>query len=525
MKIVTVEQMQQIDQRCAHLGLPTDVLMENAGRAVAETTKEIIGGASGKQIVVLIGPGNNGGDGLVAGRYLHKDGAKVSLYLCSERSSSDANIIRAKELAMTFIEASRDLNLDTLNALLSSADAVIDAIFGTGRSRALRGVYPQILRKVSTGKENRPSLRIIALDVPTGLNSDTGEVDDACLNADNTITLGFPKLGLFNFPGAEKAGKLTIADIGIPPHLADELGVKTELITEDWVKSVLPKRPPGANKGTFGKVMAVAGSINYVGAAYLACSSAMRAGAGLVTLATATSLHPILASKLTEVTYLPLPESNRGIISPEAARLVRRELEQYNVMLIGCGLGQGQATTNFVRSILLSPKNVKTKVALPPAVIDADALNTLAKIPDWWRILNDNVILTPHPSEMSRLAGISVEDLLKDRVYITINLAVQWRKIIVLKGANTLIASPDGNCRINPMANPGLASAGTGDVLTGVIAGLLSQGVSLFNAAVSGVYLHGQAGEMVKARLGDAGMLASDLLPELPLLIKKIKER
>ena len=371
--------------------------------------------------------------------------------------------------------------------------------------------------KVDRAKGKEQRLRIIALDLPSGLDADTGAVDPACLYADNTITLGFPKLGLFNFPGAERAGKVSIADIGIPPHLAEE--VTTELVTSEWARSVLPKRPPDANKGSFGRVLVVAGSINYIGAAYLACSGAIRVGAGLVTLATARSLQPILASKLTETTYLPLPESRSGVISPGAAKLIHQQIDHYDVLLIGCGLGQDPAAIRFITATIL-----RSRQSLPPLVLDADALNTLARIPNWWQQLASNAILTPHPGEMARLAGISVSEVQSGRVGIARKLAQERHKTIVLKGAYTIIATPDGKAKISPIANPGLASAGTGDVLTGAIAGLVAQGLSLSDAAVLGVYLHGDAGERVKARLGDAGMIATDLLPELPLVLKQLKE-
>jgi len=516
-KIVTADQMHQIDQDSAKIGLPTDVLMENAGKAVAEEVRQILGDIDKQNILILIGPGNNGGDGLVTARHLHDWGAKVSLYLCSQRAQDDPNLELVQKRSVPCIEAAQDEKLDKLDELLSSADAVIDAIFGTGKRRPLHGIFPQVLDSVSGAKKKQPGLRIIALDVPSGLNADTGAVDDTCVYADNTITLGFPKPGLFNFPGAERAGKITIADIGIPSYLAEQVTV--ELVTEEWAKSVLPKRPLGANKSTFGRVLVAAGSINYIGAAYLACSGAIRVGAGLATLATATSLQHVLASKLTEVTYLPLPESRPGIISLEAARLIHQQLDQYNVLLLGCGLGQSQSAIRFIRSVLF-----RSKPALPSLVLDADALNTLAKIPNWWQKLTDDIILTPHPGEMARLTGASVDEVQSDRLGIAEKAAAEWHKTVVLKGAYTVIAAPDGRAGISPVANPGLASAGTGDVLTGVIAGLVAQGLSLFEAAVCGVYLHGKAGEMVKAELGDAGMLATDLLPRLPLVIKQLKE-
>ena len=517
MKILSTDQMRQAEQDCTQIGVSVDALMENAGKAVAETVRDILGAIDKQHIVVLIGPGNNGGDGLVTARYLHDWGAKVSVYLCSQRPPDDPNLKLVQERGIISIQAAEDESLNQFDSLLASANTVIDALFGTGKVRPLTGVYQQVLERVQKGKEKQPSIRVIAVDLPSGLNADTGEVDPVCLYADNTITLGYPKPGLFRFPGAERVGKLTTVDIGIPAHLVEQ--VEVELITDAWARTALPRRPLQANKGTFGKVLVIAGSINYIGAAYLACNGALRVGAGLVTLATATSLQPVLASKLTEVTYLPLPESQPGIISAQAAQLARQQFEDYNVLLMGCGLGQNRSTATFVRSILL-----RSKRPLPFPVLDADALNILAKTPNWWQQLTDDAILTPHPGETSRLAGMSVNEVQSDRVGTAKRLAAQWHKTVVLKGAYTVVAAADGRVRISPFANPGLASAGTGDVLTGVIAGLVAQGVPPFDAAALGVYLHAQAGEMVKGILGDAGIVATDLLTALPLVIKQLKE-
>jgi len=509
--------MRRIDQECGNIGLPTSVLMENAGRAIAEETRRILGAINEQEILVLVGPGNNGGDGLVAARYLHDWGARVSVYLFGRRSPDDTNLRLVQERGLRCVEAVHDGNLNGFVDLLSSATAVVDALFGTGASRPLGDILRQALDKISKAKEARPGLRIIAVDLPSGLNADSGAVDAACLYADNTITLAFPKPGLFNPPGLERTGEISVVDIGIPSYLAEP--ITTELITSEWARAVLPKRPLGANKGTFGKVLVVSGSLNYIGAAYLACNGAMRVGAGLVTLATATSLQPILASKLTEVTYLPLPESSPGIISPQAARLIEEELERYQVLLLGCGLGQSRSVVEFVESLVF-----REGVTVRPLVLDADALNTLARTPNWWQQLTVDVILTPHPGEMARLAGVSIDEVQSDRLGMAKKLAVEWHKTVVLKGAYTVIAAPNGQCRINPVANPGLASAGTGDVLAGVIAGLMAQGLRLFDAAACSVYLHGQAGELVKEKLGDAGMIATDLTSALPLVIKRLKE-
>jgi NAD(P)H-hydrate epimerase len=519
MKVVTAEQMREIDRMAASAGLTTEILMENAGRAVAEETKKLVGGVVGKHILIIVGPGNNGGDGLVAGRQLGDSGAEVSIYLCAQRPEGDKNLALAQQHGIITIQADQDRDFSRFESLLSSSDVVIDAIFGTGRSRALDGLFKEVLSRVIAVKKKTPKLFVIAVDMPSGLDSDTGAVDPSCPYVDATVTLGYPKLGLFNFPGAERAGKVIIVDIGLPTSMGEN--IPTELITEDWVKSVLPARTAGANKGSFGKVLVVAGSINYIGAAYLACMGAARVGAGLVTLSTASSLQPILAAKMAEVTYAPLPESEAGVIATKAASTLKRWLPDYGVLLVGCGLGQKAAVAEFVKSVLFS----LVKGLSPALVIDADALNTLAQIPDWWQKLIQDAILTPHPGEMTRLAGVSVDEVQRQRLDIARKSAVEWRKVVVLKGAYTVVAASDGRARISQVANPGLASAGTGDVLTGVIAGLVAQGLSLFDAAACGVYLHGQAGEMVRRELGDAGMLAGDLLPALPKVMMGLKQR
>ena len=512
MKILTTDEMRRAEQECAKIGITTDTLMENAGKAVAEEVRRILADADKKHVLLLIGPGNNGGDGLVAARHLHDLGARVSLFLIGQRVADDNNLKLVRERGIACYES-----LERLGELLSSVDAVVDALFGTGRSRPLVDIFRQALQQVAEARKNHPELKIIALDMPSGLDANTGVCDPACLYADHTITLGFPKPGLYNSPGVGRAGVITIVDIGIPENLAED--VTTELITNEWARSVLPERPLGANKGTFGKVLVVAGSINYIGAAYLACSGAIRVGAGLVTLATASSLQPILASKLTEVTYLPLSESTPGVISAEADSIVMPVLKSYSALLLGCGLGQSEQAVIFNRSLLLQPK-----YELLPMVLDADAINTLAKTPGWWRQLTDDAIITPHPAEMARLTGMTVAEIQSDRAGTAGWVASEWGKTIVLKGAYTVIAAPDGRCRISPFANPGLASAGTGDVLAGVIVGLLAQGLNNFDAASLAVWLHARAGEAVRDELGDTGMIASDLLPVLPKVIKRLKE-
>jgi NAD(P)H-hydrate epimerase len=516
MKVVTADQMREIEARAAKIGLTSEILMENAGLAVAREVKKYLGDIAGLQILFLIGPGNNGGDGLVAARHLHDWGARISIYLCSQRRPDDKNLKLVAERGVNIISGAEDNNLSHLKEELHSANAVVDGLFGTGKMRPLEGIYKDTLCKLNELRARNANPPLITLDLPSGLNPDNGAIDPACPTADLTITLSSPKLGLYAFPGALKTGKIVVCDIGIPQNLTND--ITTELLTDDWVRERLPARPPNANKGTFGRVMVVAGSLNYIGAAYLACEAACRAGAGLVTLATPKSLIPVLAAKLTEVTYLPLPEVDNGYIGVEAAPVLEKALPGYDTLLIGCGIAQNAGTREFIKSVLLSwPNTLPQKI-----VADADALNILSQFNNWWKHFTGNAVLTPHPGELSRLTGQPIEKIQADRLGMAQKCARDWKKTVILKGAFSVIASPAGQVMLSPVAEPALASAGTGDVLAGIVAGLMAQGVDHFVAASMGVHLHAAAARMVAQQMGHAGVLASDLLPVLPLVLKSI---
>jgi hydroxyethylthiazole kinase-like uncharacterized protein yjeF len=524
-KVLTTAQMRQLEENSVKAGVTMEMLMENAGKAVADEAARILGDIRQQQILMLIGPGNNGGDGLVAARHLHEAGAKVFIYTFGERPPRDPLLKALRDLRIGRIEAAKDDNLDNLTSMLVSVDGVIDALFGTGTTRQFSGLLLMVLDKVRRAKIKRPDMRIIALDLPSGLDADSGEADPGCLYVDNTITLAFPKPGLFKFPGAERVGDISVVDIGLPGFIEEEEKTSAHYLADEWAKSVLPQRSPQAHKGDFGRVLVLAGSNNYLGAPYLACNGAIRVGAGLVTLAATGRLQTILSTKLTEVTYLPLPESRPWLIAPEAVRLLFRQFENYDVLLLGCGMGRNESVLKLVRTLLLTkPRSRVARPKLPELVIDADALNALAATPGWWNLFPEDAILTPHPGEMARLTGLTVDEVQFDRPSVAKKWAAEWHKTIVLKGAHTVVASPEGQSQTSHVANAGLASAGTGDVLAGVIAGLLAQGMKLFDAAACGVYLHGMAGEAVKEEMGNAGMIASDLLPVLPKVIKWLKE-
>ena len=353
---------------------------------------------------------------------------------------------------------------------------------------------------------------LFALDVPSGLDTDSGSVDEVCPAADVTVAFGYPKTGLFIFPGADRVGAIDVVDIGLPAGLDDD--VRLRLVTEDWASTLLPTRPSDAHKGSFGKALIVAGSQNYAGAASLAAGGALRSGAGLVTVAAPERLQASILSRSPEPTYQPLPESGE-----EAARIVQDATGGYDAVLVGCGLGQAPETVTMARELLLSGGLDR------PLVIDADGLNALASLDeDWARRLSGPAVLTPHAGEMARLLGRTIDDVQGDRLSTALDSAAKWGHVVVLKGAHTIVAWPDGDGAVSPFANPGLATAGTGDVLAGAIAGLLSQGVEPYEAAVLGVYLHGAAGERVRRRIGTAGVAASDLLPELPWVIRGLRE-
>lgn len=521
MKIVTSEQMRLIEECSESAGVSMVQLMENAGLAVADRIRDKLVLSVNTTIVILIGPGKNGGDGLVAARHLHMWGVQVFVYLCAKRSHEDVQLQAVQTLGVPLIDVLEDEGLKQLKDWISEAAVVLDSVLGTGRLRPIRGSMKEIFRAIESERIQRTDLKLIALDVPSGVDPDSGAADEACLRMDSTITLGYPKTGLFQLPGAEFAGRIEIVPIGIPMGgISDDVGL--ELMTDDWATSLLPRRGITDHKGTFGSTLVIAGSQNYVGAAYLASTAAARVGAGLVTLAIPESLQVAVAAMGPELTFIPLSESKPGIVAPEAISAITEKLEGYDALLVGCGVDQAPETIEFLKRLLFDDHS---RSLLPATIIDADGLNFLANQIAWWERLDFQAILTPHPGEMERLYGGSIREIQHDRINKTTETARAWNKVVVLKGAYTVVSDPSGFTMVSPFANPGLASAGTGDVLAGAIAGLVSQGLRLESAAALGVYIHGLAGNMVMLELGGAGMIASDVLHALPKAIKKIHQR
>ena len=516
-KVVTSRQMRLVEERAEQAGTSTDTLMERAGEEVALRVEGLPDDAG--VVAVLVGPGSNGGDGLVAARRLCGRGRRVEVYICTPRRRPDPKLDIAARAGVRVIRADEDRDMARLRDLLDRSHVVVDAILGTGRSRPIEGSLEAILRSLDEARARRPEMRLVAVDVPTGLDADTGAADPACVAADLTASLGFHKTGLLTPSGADVAGEVTVADIGLAEDLAADVDV--ELMTAAWAGKLLPRRPMAAHKGTFGRALVAAGSRNYVGAARLAAMGAYRAGAGLVTLAVPESLCGPLATAAPEPTFLPLPETGPGIVSPDAAPVLLQAVAGYDAFLIGCGLGVSTATRRLVEAVLYADR------AIPPTVVDADGLNilSLTRSEDmpWWRLFRGPAVLTPHPGEMARLRVDGPTEP-GGRIDTARESADRWNKVTVLKGAHTVVASPGGGVMVSPFANPGLATAGTGDVLAGVISGLLAQGLSLAHAASLGVYLHGAAGESVRRGLGDSGIVASDLLPEVPRAAQALRQ-
>ncbi len=511
MYIVTVNEMRELEaQADRQYGLTSQILMKNAGKSAADIFEAHLlphHSMNGLEVLFLIGPGNNGGDGLVMAQHLEQAGAFVSLYHWKERRLT----LRSEDVS----ESQTDTELE---ALIQSADYIVDALLGTGHSRPLPDDMRSLLARVQQERTRRNDLRIASIDLPTGLNPDTGDVDPGTIRADITITLAAPKQGFFFFPGRDYIGELYIGDIGLPPEMGSN--IRTEMPTGPSVRSLLPARSLNSNKGTFGKVMLLCGSPPYPGSAYLAGTASMRVGAGLITLAVTEKMLPIYASSFHESTFVLLPDED--IESFERSKAFIKHLSGYRSLLIGPGLGQSANTREVLLQILEYLRNHPDEER-PKLVIDADGLNNLSALEHWWTLLPKDSVITPHPGEMARLCGgqkVSGGNI--DRLELARNKAKDWQVTLVLKGACTIVAHPDGRTRINWEANPALATAGTGDVLAGMVAGLMAQGLQTFEAASASVYLHTAAANNVSVEIGHAGLLASDLLPQIPRVMAKL---
>ena len=533
MKLVTVHQMHLIEQEADGSGLSYDKMMENAGYnlsrevlrlAYAQDDEEEI------QVLGLVGPGNNGGDTLVALARLAEKGWTARAYIIHRKVTGDALISRLEEAEGEVYQAEKDKNFQQLQAFLESADVVLDGVLGTGIKLPLKDEIGSALAAVQgiVAEMEWPPY-IIAVDCPSGVDCDSGQAAPQTIPADATVTMAAVKQGLLKLPAFDLIGELRVVEIGHLDKLKAWQAIKNEVADESLALSILPLRPTDAHKGTFGTALIAAGSVNYTGAALLAGKAAYRIGAGLVSLAIPASLHGTLAGHFPEATWVLLPHE-MGSIASGAADVLMKNLERATALLVGPGLGLEDTTREFIANLLngsmekpahgrmgfvqgTGEKKDPKPVSLPALVIDADGLKLLAKLPDWPKLVPSPAILTPHPGEMAALTGLSVEEIQKDRLNIARKFSQEWGHVVVLKGAFTIIAAPDGRTTTVPVASPALARAGTGDVLAGLITGLRSQGVEAYDAARAGAWIHAQAGLSAASFQGNtASVMAGDVL-------------
>lgn len=515
MKVVTAQEMRQIDQQTIEqIGIPGAVLMEHAGSAVVRILREHF--PECQRVGIVVGKGNNGGDGLVVARQLAHAGQPIQIFLVSppESFAGDAltNLQIAQNLALPITPVLSDGELRGLKSQLASSDLIVDSVFGTGLRGGVHGFIGDVIECI-----NRSGKPVVAIDLPSGLSADTGIAEGVCVQASHTVTVGLPKRGNLIHPGAALTGKLDVVDIGFPSSVIAAQDIQINWTRPSDAARILPPRPTHSHKGTYGRVFVAAGSVGMTGAAALTSAGALRAGAGLVTLGTPKNLNPILEVKLTEVMTLPLPETAEGSLALEAKVDIIEAIERTKpVLAIGPGLSQHPETVSLVHSVIRESDT--------PTVIDADGINALARSKEILSSLSPQTVLTPHPGEMARLLGGTIEALERDRIGLAQRFAQDHNVTLVLKGAPTVVAREDGEVWINSTGNAGMATGGMGDVLTGLIAGLMAQKISAFDAAVLGVYLHGLAADLVAKKIGLHGLMAGDVLNNVPEAIKRCGE-
>jgi hydroxyethylthiazole kinase-like uncharacterized protein yjeF len=512
MKLVTAKQMQTIDSEVIEgRGIPGLELMEKAGQGTAEYAKALLGGdVNGKRVMIFCGKGNNGGDGFVIGRYLRAWGAAVELYLFGKagdlKGDALANYERAAGSNLPVVELLSEEPIPDM----SGRDLLVDAIFGTGFKGDIRGIIAPCIERM-----NSSGIPILAVDAPSGLNCDTGEISSPCVNAAATSTMALPKIGQFLYPGRGHVGKLKIVDIGVPQDIVERAVVSTYLIDEEFVRVTLPRREPTAHKGACGKLFILAGSRGYTGAACMAAESSIRSGVGLCFLGIPSSLNEICEIKLTEVMTRPLPELKKGqCLALRGKGEIRKHLKTATASIIGPGLGLHHETKELIRRIV-------SEIELP-TLIDADGLNAFEGTPDGLLNCKAPLVITPHPGELSRLLSIDTEDIVRDRMSYARTAADRFKCVVLLKGAPTFVSEPSGEIYVNPTGNAGMATGGSGDVLSGIIGALLAQGLAPVDAACCGAYIHGLAADIAAGITGQMAMIPTDIITQLPEAFKTL---
>lgn len=541
MKFVSVAEMRAVEQQADASGLTYAQMMANAGRNLAEEVRRLVlAEDEEKRVVGLVGPGNNGGDTLVALFHLAQWGWQAHAYLVQRRPEGDELVQRLEQAGGAVTLARGDAGFVRLQALVASADVLLDGLLGTGFKPPLKAEIGQVLTATRLAIEalEQPPL-VVAVDCPSGVDCDSGEAVAECLKADVTVTMAAVKHGLLKMPAYARVGELRTVSIGALDDLPAWQNIKDEVVDDALAAGLMPARPLDAHKGTFGTAVLVAGSVNYTGAALLAGKAAYRAGAGLVTMAVPTPLHVALAGQLPEATWVLLPHE-LGVIAADAVEVLTKNLDRASALLLGPGLGLEDTTAEFVAGLLecgagkvlrgqigfvrREEQKVEKSFTLPPLVVDADALKLLTKLENWPRRLPANTILTPHPGEMSILTGLSVAEVQGNRLETARRFAQEWQQVVVLKGAFTVIAAPDGRTATIPVATPALARAGTGDVLAGLLVGLRAQGVDAYDAARAAAWIHAQAGlRAAEWRGSSAAVLAGDVLEMIPHILAELE--
>jgi NAD(P)H-hydrate epimerase len=514
--VLTAAEMQAVDERSlTSYGTPTDQLMESAGAGAAEVMLRRFGDLYGYRVAVVCGRGHNGGDGFVIARRLAERGARLEVAVLAPLAELEGVVaLNLRRLKIAGVQPVEVLGDDEISSWLGGSrwDYVIDAMLGTGSRGELSGLYAAAAKAVDEAADTGAT--VVAVDLPTGMETDTGRIGSIAVSARLTVTFAYPKRGHVLYPGRAQCGAIEVIDIGIPPQAAEDEGCRLELFTAARATDLLPRRSDTAHKGLAGRGLLVGGSIGLSGAVVLAAEASLKSGLGMVFAAVPRSINAILETRLTEPITLPMPEGDDQGLLETAIPLLLEEAERVSAIAIGPGLGRGIGAPALVTGLLSRCGR--------PAVVDADGLNALAASPRWQEKLAAPLVITPHLGEMSRLTGWTGEEIESARIDTAIEWAARWNVTVLLKGAPTVIASPDGRATVNPSGNPGMASAGMGDVLTGCILGLLGQGLGPYDAACLGAYLHGRAADRITARRGAAVVLAGEVGDELPATLGEV---
>jgi len=513
-KYVSVAEMIMIEQASDRAGYTYPMMMEAAGKGLAESIINAYSQIGNCRVIALVGKGNNGGDALVALKYLIEAGWKTTCFLIADLGENE-HLKAAIDKECRVVNYWDENALKKLLNLIEDTDVIIDGLLGTGFKLPMKGPFPAVLdaaRKKFISMEKAP--KVVAVDCPSGVECDSGKVSEYTIKADLTVCMAAFKHGMLKFPAYEYLGNVDVIDIGLPEDLEEWRNIRRYVPIFADIKKVAPSRPEASHKGTFGTLLIAAGSVNYSGAAWLSGKAAYRSGVGMVTLAVPESIYPILAKEFPEATWIPLPEEE-GCISKKGADLLLQHLGKVSAILIGPGFGTLGTSGEFIKNFIANIDSI-------PMIVDADGLRLLGRIKNWHELLPKDSVLTPHPGEMSELTGLPIDEIQANRVKVAEKYAKQWGHVVVLKGAFTVIASPSGETMIMPFASSALATAGTGDVLAGLIAGFIAQGVKPFQAAYLGVGIHAQAGIDAAKEIGSpAGVMAGDLIPQIPSLLNK----